>query len=51
MVQHNRGMNKYKKIMYVAVRRNMAGAGPLCFFVNEEEPQALEGWREDRGWM
>ena len=43
MVQHNRGMNKYKKIMYVAVRRNMAGAGPVCFFVDEEEPQALEG--------
>ena len=40
-------MNKYKKIMYVAVRRNMAGAGPVCFFVDEEEPQALEGWRED----
>ena len=47
--QHNRGMNKCKKIMYVAkyVRRNMVRAGPVCFFVDEEEPQALEGWRED----
>ena len=42
-------MNKYKKIMYVAkyVRRNMVGTGPACFFVDKEEPQALEGWRED----
>ena len=42
-------MNKYKKIMYVAkyVHGNMARARPVCFFVDEEEPQALEGWRED----
>ena len=47
--QHKRGMNKCKKIMYVAkyVHGNMAGTGPVCFFVDEEEPQALEGWRED----
>ena len=43
--QHKRGMNKYKKIMYVAkyVHGNMAGTGPVCFFVDEEEPVALEG--------
>ena len=47
--QHKRGMNKCKEIMYVAkyVHGNMARARPVCFFVDEEEPQALEGWRED----
>ena len=45
MVQHNRGMNKYKKIMYVAkyVRRNMVGAGPVCSLWMRKSPRL---WRD-----